>query len=496
MVLCWPDGRIADVNRAAERITGRSRDALLGAELSELFADPHEARLVHRRVMTHGDIHNVALTMRDPEGLAKSVLYSATRYRDDSGRWHGVLATARVVARPELTEARLRELAILQGAGIDSASHTVFCTDAQGTIRVFNRTSARKLGRSSAEVVDTLTPLSFHDPVEVARHAEELSRRLGRTVEPGLGVLTLEAELGRPGEPHDREWTYVSTDGRRVSALVSVTALRDGRGTITGFLYVGRDITRRKEIERLKDQLLATVSHELRTPLASIRGALGLLEADTAGVLSDRAHELLQIARINADRLIRLVDQSLDLEKVEAGTAGLFVEALDAEELVTATLRELGPAAEQTGVRLAGDVSFREPVRADRDRIVQVLTNLLSNAVRFSRRGNAVVLRVARSSPARVRFAVTDHGPGIPADQLPRLFRRFQQLDAADGRQRGGAGLGLAISKAIVEQHGGEIGVESTVGVGSTFWFELRHTPAVALVPSAAGVWRESAGGS
>jgi PAS domain S-box-containing protein len=233
------------------------------------------------------------------------------------------------------------------------------------------------------------------------------------------------------------------------------------------------DVTGQKAVDRLKDEFVSTVSHELRTPLTSIRGALGLLEAGVLGALPTDALEVVRIARSNTDRLVRLINDILDLEKIEAGKLELKTSTFTPAGLVAATARMLQGVAEEARVALHTDVADLDAIEGDEDRLVQVLTNLVSNAIKFSEPGDVVTIRAQQVSNARVRFSVEDQGEGIAEQDIPKLFGKFQQLDASDKRRRGGTGLGLSISKAIVEDHGGAIGVTSAHGRGSTFWFEL-----------------------
>ncbi|MBI3792557.1 MAG: PAS domain S-box protein [Gemmatimonadetes bacterium] len=236
-------------------------------------------------------------------------------------------------------------------------------------------------------------------------------------------------------------------------------------------VLVLRDISGPKEVDRLKSEFVSTVSHELRTPLTSIRGALGLVQGGAAGALPPKAAELLGIALGNTDRLTRLVNDLLDLNKIEAGRLELTLSPLSTRDVVADTLRDLGPLATSQQLRLVGDAESAPMMVGDRDRVLQVLANLVSNAIKYSSAGDVIRVR-ARRAGGHVRVEVEDHGPGIPADQLGRLFQRFQQVGDAASRKPG-TGLGLAISRSIVEMHKGRIGVDSHPGVRTIFWFEI-----------------------
>lgn len=252
------------------------------------------------------------------------------------------------------------------------------------------------------------------------------------------------------------------------------TRLQDSQGNVTGTISIGEDITARQKVEKLKNEFISIVSHELRTPLTSIRGSLGLL---ATGVMDDEPTEMkrmIEIAAIDTERLVRLVNDVLDLEKLESGKISLMRKYCDAAELMQRSLEVMQASAQEAGIQLVLH-PLSVPIWVEADRIIQTLTNLLSNAIRFSPAGSTVTLTAAvpPASPAYLLFSVQDQGRGIPADKLESIFGRFQQVDASDSRDKNGTGLGLAICKSIVEQHGGEIWTESHWGEGSTFFFTL-----------------------
>jgi signal transduction histidine kinase len=242
-----------------------------------------------------------------------------------------------------------------------------------------------------------------------------------------------------------------------------------------GLLRALRYATERKRLERLKDEFVSTVSHELRTPLTSIAGSLGLLMGKVAGELSKPAARLLEIAHNNSERLVRLVNDILDIEKLESGRVAFNLRRVEVRVLIKQAVEEIKNFAAAGGVDVqvdGGDAAAY--VRADSDRLVQVMTNLLSNAVKFSAPESTVIVTVdTRKSADIVRFLVRDHGPGIPAEFRPRIFERFAQADATNARRKGGTGLGLSIAKQIVDRLGGDVGFNDAPGGGTVFYVEL-----------------------
>jgi len=376
---------------------------------------------------------------------------------------------------------KISDVASLLRGILENANVAVIETTPSGTIRVFNAAAERMLGYSAKELVGQASPAILHDPAEVAARATDLGIELGVPVEPGFDALVAKA---RRGTADEGEWTYIRKDGSRFPVLLSVTARRDARREIAGYLGIASDISERKRVERLQAEFVSTVSHELRTPLTSISGALGLVAAGVTGELPAQAKEFVDIALSNSERLVRLINDILDIDKIQSDSVKLRLAPLSIEVAVKNAITANAAFGEQYGVRLA---LIGEPpkgdVLADPDRLAQVLANLISNAAKFSPANGTVELAVVPKAD-RVRVTVRDHGPGIPEEFRDRVFQRFAQADASNTRQRGGTGLGLSISKAIIEKMGGLIGFEPAPGGGTSFFFDLPYQPAVS--PSAA----------
>jgi signal transduction histidine kinase/CheY-like chemotaxis protein len=303
----------------------------------------------------------------------------------------------------------------------------------------------------------------------------------------GDGVNAVRATLATGTGREVKDASFRRADGSSFPVEYASTPIVE-EGQITGAVVTFRDVTERREVDRLKDEFVSVVSHELRTPLTSIRGSLGLLAAGKLGEVPEKGRRMLEIAVQNTDRLVRLINDILDIERIESGRVTMELRATDAADLAHQAVDVMQAMAEKAGVRLYAWAD-RQPMEADPDRILQVLTNLLSNAIKFSPPDAEVSVTVIRDGPDVV-FRVKDHGRGIPADRLESIFERFQQVDSSDARDKGGTGRGLAICRSIIQQHGGRIWVESVPGEGSTFTFTLPG----ALQPRAAATDEEGDG--
>jgi len=260
-------------------------------------------------------------------------------------------------------------------------------------------------------------------------------------------------------------------DGSEFAIEVGLNPIRAGERLLV--LAVIVDISHRKQMERLKDEFVATVSHELRTPLTSIAGSLGLLAGQWSDSLPEKASRLVSIAHKNAQRLVRLINDILDIEKIESGRAAFNFAQVELRQIAVQAIEDIRGFAGEFGVHIRLDAaSVEADVNADPDRLVQVITNLLSNAIKYSSRGGEVLVGVAKRGNA-CRVTVRDHGPGIPQEFRSHIFGKFAQADGTDARRNGGTGLGLSIVKEIVERLGGEVGFDDARGGGTIFHVEL-----------------------
>jgi PAS domain S-box-containing protein len=359
--------------------------------------------------------------------------------------------------RVEEQTADLRRLARQNEVLITSVGDGVYGVDHQGRVTFLNPSGAAALGYTPEELEGRLAHDAFHapDPDGVPYPSDRCY--IHEAITAGLVANAEEDE-------------YVRADGTTFPVEITASPLLD-EAEVRGAVVVFRDVTQRREVDRMKDEFLSVVSHELRTPLTSIRGSLGLLAGGRMGDIPERAASLINVAVQSTERLTRLINDLLDIERMESGTRPMEMAALDARYLLESAAHQIEGMATSMGVGVEVlDAPGR--VLADEDRIIQTLLNLAGNAIKFSDPGSTIRLDAAEEGD-EVHFRVADDGRGVPADKLDSIFERFQQVDSSDTRQKGGTGLGLAISKGIVERHGGRIWAESELGVGTTIHFTL-----------------------
>jgi PAS domain S-box-containing protein len=459
------DGTALFPNAEWQRISGFTREQVFSGGWARVVhpEDRLSVGTAWATTLAERQRFEMTLRFRRPSGEVRWVSARALPLPPSSdGEEMGIVGTVEDITERETAEATLREFAQRMRTIFDSAADAIVVLDERGAIEWANRAAGRLFG----DAVDELT----------GRAMDEL---LVTTADGGGPVA--EFRRGPRADTSDggpkatvREAKARGRDGKLTDVELSLAEMRFG-GHIHATLMM-RDITARKEVERLKSEFVATVSHELRTPLTSIRGALGLLAAGAAGLMPPGCQDLVDVALKNSERLVRLVSDILDVEKMQAGKFSIDHAMVDLRRVVEATVAEQSGYASQFGVTT--DVSLPEApatVRGDAGRLAQVLSNLLSNAAKYSPPGGRVDVAV-RMDAGMVRVSVRDRGPGVPDDFKGRIFERFAQADTSDARRRGGTGLGLNIARDIVALHGGLIGHEQpTDGPGAVFTVSLPY---------------------
>jgi signal transduction histidine kinase/ActR/RegA family two-component response regulator len=386
-----------------------------------------------------------------------------------------------------LTEFRRQEALLktgaLQNAILNSANFSIIATDEKGIIQLFNVGAERMLGYAASEVVNKINPSDIHDPQEVKARAQSLSLELGTPIAPGFQALAFKASRGIEDS---YDLTYICKDGSRFPAIVSITALRDDDDTIIGYLLIGADNSVRKQVEDelnsakaaaeqanlAKSDFLSNMSHELRSPLHAILGFAQLMDSDAVPQTPTQKESTAQILQAGW-YLLELINEILDLALVESGRLLLSKEPMLLDEVLLDCQAMIEPQAQKHGISMSFCHFDKHCfVSADRTRVKQILVNLLSNAIKYNREGGAVIVECAVTSPERVRISVKDTGLGLTPEKLAQLFQPFNRLGQENSGEEG-TGIGLVMTKRLVELMGGVIGVESTVGKGSVFWIEL-----------------------
>lgn len=427
---------------------GKKRWELPGVGAPEEAWRAHKADIAARR-----PINDFRCTQTDTAGNITHLNINGRPFYDENDNFRGYRGTTTNITQQveaatavEQSEEKYRHL-------FEFAEDSIFIVDTD-TFRFLdvNRAAARRLGYTTGELIGKLVvDINAED-----FRPEETARRLERIREEGS--LTFET-------------MHVRKDGSKLPVEISSRFVSYGNREVLESIV--RDITERKEIERLKNEFISTVSHELRTPLTSIIGSLGLMRGNALGEDPRQVRQLIEVAHGNSERLVRLINDILDIEKIESGSMEFEMRPVDLNALVEQAIADNEGYANRFGVILVRERNVPDAsITGDWHRLLQVMANLISNASKFSPAGSRVDLKLTPNGKA-VRVAVTDNGPGVPLDFRDTIFDKFTQSDMSDSREKGGTGLGLSISKAIVEVHGGRIGFRNNAEGGATFYFDL-----------------------
>ena len=395
----------------------------------------------------------------------------------------------------ELSEASRRSALLkagaLQNAILNSANFSIIATDEKGVIQIFNVGAEHMLGYRADEVINQVSPSDLHDPMEVTARAVALTTELATPIAPGFEALAFKASRGIEDI---YELTYIRKDGSRFPAIVSITALRDEAAGLIGYLLIGTDNSARKLVEQqlneavaaaekanlAKSEFLSSMSHELRTPLNAILGFAQLVESGTPVPTPTQKRSIDQILKAGW-YLLELINEILDLALIESGKLSLSVEPVSVQEVLMECRSMVESQARQRSIGMAFPrLPAQSYVKADRTRLKQVLINLLFNAIKYNQPSGHVSVECVEPTPGTLRISVRDTGAGLSPEQVSQLFQPFNRLGQEGGKEEG-TGIGLVVTQRLVALMGGEIGADSTQGVGSVFWVEMALASAPGL---------------
>lgn len=397
-----------------------------------------------------------------PVRVGKSVLavlefychYCRRENRESMAAVEAVAASLGQMLARSHEQSRAEKLYRQQEILLDTVADGIVGLDRNGKVRFANRAAAKMLGADPAQ----LTGKPVYDLLRSSQATATITACLAGSVQRGT---TEQREAAVSSED-----TVFRADGTSLRIEYRLNCILEG-GLLTGSVLSFRDVSQRHALDRLKNEFISTVSHELRTPVTAIRGALGLISADRTGQVDEKTANLIRIARSNSERLVKLVNDILDLDRLGSGRERMMMRPVLLADIVKQAVENMSPVADAAGVKLLYN-PLKVEVAGEPDRLLQVVTNLVSNAVKFSPRSSSVSILLNPGTDGAL-LSVVDSGRGIPADKLETIFGRFQQVDASDARQKGGTGLGLAICKAIVQQHAGRIWAERNPAGGSSF---------------------------
>ncbi len=474
MIGYWDKNLVNRVaNHAYSDWFGCDADALPGTRLQDLLGPVlFEKNRPYVEAALQGQVQVFEREIPHPSGRSR---YSLANYLPDvvDGEVRGFYVIVHDVTSLKLAQQESARLAALLGDVLRAASEiSIIATDRDGVIRIFNAGAEHLLGWSAADMVGKQTPAVIHVAEEVAARSQELSKEYGQAIEGFRTFVHIAEQQGA----ETREWTYVRRDGSRFPVSLVVTTMRDAAGEISGYLGIAQDITERRRVERMKDEFVSTISHELRTPMNAMIGLAYLLEQTE---LDAEQQQLLGKLQQSGQALLGIINDVLDYSKIEAGRLEVEESPFSLSEVLQTAMDMFQTQARQKGValQLQAQDGLPDLLSGDALRLRQVLVNLLGNALKFTASGSVVLAAKWQPVPDQdavyLNIAVSDTGIGMGPEVLAALFKPFSQADASTTRRFGGTGLGLSIAKRLVEMMGGEIGVESTLGQGSRFWFWL-----------------------
>jgi two-component system, OmpR family, sensor histidine kinase VicK len=455
---CSLEGRLSSLNAfTAETLGYRVKD-LIGHSVAVFLESPSDA--IFQAGLQHletGQEWQGVLRVRRSDGIYRHIALRSRRMELPDNKTfvinHGMDVTEQHEAEEALHLAtRQRELIL------DSVGDGIYGMDLDGRLTFINKTAAQMLGYSPEQ-------MAGRDVIELIHHSHADGTPCTKA------TSTIYQSMCRREQVRMRDEVFWRSDGTAVPVEYSASPLIEN-GQVSGMVVAFQDVSERRRLEKMKDEFISTVSHELRTPLTSLRASLGLLSSGSLEKRPEKQRQMVEMAIGNCDRLVQLVNGILDFNRMEKGQLPFNCQPVDAVYLLRRAAQASQVAAAKARINFRID-SPAISVMADEKRILQVLNELISNAIKFSPPETTIKLVAHPSGPNEVCFHVQDQGRGIPLEKIDRIFDRFQQGDASDTRDLGGTGLGLALCRSIIEQHGGRIWAQSQPGKGSRLLFTL-----------------------
>ncbi len=466
------EGELLSVNTHGAESIGWTVEEMQGRNLAEFMPQEHRAVLPRYlgRIAEKGEAQG-RLHICHKDGDVRVIAFR-NKLIEVPGRKPYVLGFGIDISEQVRMEEKLRALMHQSNSILEAVGDGIYGVDLAGNVTVMNQAAAAMLGYKPEELLGR----KLH---EVIQHTRADGTAYSEADSPILATIK---NLDTVRVSNEVFWRKDGTSFPvEYVARPQIDAVAEkGEDIAVGVVVAFTDTTERRALDQMKDEFISTVSHELRTPLTSLRAALGLVTGGALATRPEKMQQMLEIAIGNTDRLIRLVNDILDIERISSGNAELHSAMIRAQTLLERAVGLQHAAALKTNLRFTVLGNAVE-VWADPDRILQALSNLISNAIKFSPAGGQILLTAHRVGVNEAQFNVSDQGRGIPAAKLDKVFERFQQVDASDSRAMGGTGLGLAICRSIITQHGGRIWASSPPGQGATFHFTLPMRPSAHL---------------
>jgi PAS domain S-box-containing protein len=471
-MVCTHDllGTLLTINTHGAETIGHAVEEMTGHNLAEFIVPEKQSALPAylKKIGETGEAQGL-LHLSHADGEIRVVAYR-NKLIVVPGRAPYVLGFGVDISEQVRAEGRLRTLTRQSDSILASVGDGIYGIDLEGRVTFVNAAAMQMLGYKQDEMLGCVMHELIHHTRADGTPYDSIDSPIRKSL-ANLATVRVSNEIFWRKDGTSFPVEYVARP-----QIDSQSPDSDGLKPL-GVVVAFTDTTERRALDRMKDEFISTVSHELRTPLTSLRGALGLLAGGALANRPEKTQQMLEIAISNSDRLVRLVNDILDLERISSGKTELHSTLCSAEDLLRRAAGVQQARAPRPNIRIffaANGVN----VWADPDRILQTLSNLLSNAIKFSPAGSEIHLTARYLDDGEALIEVQDQGSGIPADKLEHIFDRFRQGDASDSRAMGGTGLGLAICRSIVNQHGGRIWATSVEGKGTTFHFTLPTKPA------------------